>query len=109
MKRLIVELALRELETRAKLAEACFGVARAVGRVGSRIAGSGYVDLAVAAPQGATQVVLPRVVRLARGLRLELKESVEIVRILKVQGQIVTIDRPLAQAYPQGAKVKVLV
>jgi hypothetical protein len=108
--RLVVALTLREMELRIRVANAIFGVAKKLGQLGSYVAGSTYLHFAEGAEQGAQRITLTASpIRFARGLRLELGDSVEVVRIRKIQGPIVTIDRPLAQAYPPGSKAKVLV
>lgn len=109
-RRLVVRLALVELELRLKAAHVCFRAANAIGRVGSLVSGSTYVSLAAAAAAGSEQVELSyKPTRFVRGLRIEGETSMEIVRVRRIDGARITIDRPLAEAYPQGSKVKVLV
>lgn len=108
--RVVYGLALRELELRLRVASTCFRAASAFGRVGSFVSGTAYVKLERPADVGTDQIELSyRPTRLVRGLRIENETSMEVVRVVRVAGSVVTIDRPLAQAYPKGAKVKVLV
>jgi hypothetical protein len=89
--------------------DALLNAAGALASVGRRLLGKPVTHTKCAAPAGAREVHLDRIVpRWTPALRLDAEAS-EVVKVLSVDGHRVRIDRPLAQSYPKGAVVAVLV
>lgn len=93
---------------RAYAGEACLRAASYLARAGRSLHRISNVTVE-SAPAGARVVTLSvEVPRVVQGLRLELDDSMEIVRVEAVRGRQARIDRPLVHGYPRGSAAKLL-
>lgn len=93
---------------RAYAGEACLRAAAYLARTGRSLHRISDVTVE-SAPEGSRVVTLSvEVPRVVHGLRLELDDSMEIVRVEAVRGRQARIDRPLAHTYPRGAAARLL-
>lgn len=83
------------------------GVIAALGR---KVQGKPFRVLTSPVPLGQAWIELSASVpAFVRGVRIEGESADEIAMVTGVEGRRVLLDRPLAQAYAAGSKVKVLV
>ncbi len=98
------------LVLRSHVGNALLNVAGVLAKTGRAILGRPTTHLRTSMAKGDQVVRLDRrIATVTEGLRLCGTKCDEIVRVKRVDGLDVTIDRPLAQDYPRGSSVKVLV
>lgn len=99
----------RLFAARLTAGEGILFVASALAKLGRAVGGLPVTKLRDPIPKGSSAVRLNHAIPpFTRGLNLKGPEMMEIVKVRAVQGDVVLIDRKLAQDYERGAEVKVL-
>lgn len=99
------------LRTRMYLGEMLFAGAVILSRAGNAIAARPKVHLARPVAIGDRAIELDARVPglgIVQGVRMVGATADEIAKVLRAEGTTLGLDRPLAQAYPKGAEVRVL-
>lgn len=93
-----------------RIGELLLRTAGIVAALGRKVQGKPFRVLSAEVPMQQTWIELSDPIpHFVRGVRIEGESADEIAIVTGVEGKRVLLDRPLAQSYPQGAKVKVLV
>ena len=100
----------RAFVARLVAGDALLNAAGLLAAAGRRVLGRPEVHAEEALAHGSTVLPLDRPIpAITKGLRIIGETSDEIVRVQGIQGRLAMIDRPLAQDYPRGAVVRVLI